>query len=76
MVLMILHLFRHQIYLIRKFGNVATADLEGYGLVVIHNDLGYPSDSVRNTYQDAYISLFNPDPTQPCIPLSILLPVI
>ena len=45
-------------------GEVATEDLEGYGLVVIHNNLGDSSISVRNTYLDSYITLFNPDPTQ------------
>ena len=46
-------------------GEVATEDLEGYGLVVVHNNLGDSSISVRNTYLDSYITLFNPDPTQP-----------
>ena len=39
--------------------------IEGFGIVVIHNNLGDSSISVRNTYLDAHTILYNPQPDQP-----------
>ena len=49
---------------IRKLWEKSRQKIRRYGLVVIHNNLGDSSISVRNTYLDSYITLFNPDPTQ------------